>query len=98
VLINNQPSKAVTRPFAGIGAGAFLCEGAKVGSHVGDVIAAGALRRPQGTSASTGKPAGALVRGDYQPNSRIQFDHMTQVAPVSPGELGPHPAREPEPV
>jgi hypothetical protein len=98
LLINNQPSKAVTRPLAVIGAGAFLCEGAEVGKHVGDVITAGALRRPEGTSVSTVSPAAASVGGGYQPNSRIQFDHMTQVAPVAPGALGPHPAREPEPV
>jgi hypothetical protein len=98
LLITNQPSKAVTRPLAVIGAGAFLCDGAKVGSHAGDVVAAGTLRRPHGTSASIVSPAVATVRGGYQPNSRIQFDQMTQAAPVNPGASGPYPAREPEPV
>lgn len=98
MLINNQPSKAVTRPLAVIGAGAFLCEGGKVGSHAGDVLASGNLRRPDGTSVSVVSPAVAPVRGGYQPNSRIQFDQMTLVAPVTPGASGPYPAREPEPV
>jgi hypothetical protein len=98
VLKNKQPFTADTRPFAGIGAGAFLCEGAKVGPHAGDVVTAGGLSRLQGTTASAGSPAVAPVRGGYQPTSRIQFDHKTQVAPVAPGVAGPYPAREPEPV
>ncbi len=98
MLNNNQPAKAATRPLAGIGAGAFLCAGAKVGQHVGDVVTVCAPPRHQGTTVSTGSPAVAPVRGGYQPTSRIQFDHMTQGAPVTPGASGPHPAREPEPV
>jgi hypothetical protein len=98
VLINNQPSQAVTRPFAGIGAGAFLSEGVKVSPHVGDVVTAWALPRLRGTSVSAGSAAAAPMGGGYQPTSRIQFDHLTHVAPVALGASGPHPAREPEPV
>ncbi len=98
MLINSQPLKAAMRPLAGMGAGALLCAGAKVGQHVGDVVTVHALPRHQGTSVSTGSPAVAPVREGYQPTSRIQFDHMTQGAPVTPGASGPHPAREPEPV
>jgi hypothetical protein len=98
MLINNQPFKAATRPFAGIGAGAVLCEGAKVGPKTGDVVTVPALPKLRGTSASAGSAAVAPVGGGYQPTSRIQFDHMTQVVPVAPGASGPHPAREPEPV
>jgi hypothetical protein len=96
--INDQPFKAATWPLADIGAGALLCQGAKVGQPVGDVITVHALPMLRGTSVSTGSPAVAPVRGGYQPTSRIQFDHMTQGAPVTPGASGPHPAREPEPV
>jgi hypothetical protein len=98
LVINNQPSKAATRPLAVIGAGAFLCDGAEVGKHVGDVITAGALPRPRGTTVSTVSPVAAPVSGGYKPNSRIQFDQMTQAAPGNPGASGPYPAREPEPV
>ncbi len=97
MLINNKPSKAATRPFAGIGAGAFPCEGVKVGPHAGDAITVHALPRLRGTTVSAGSTAVAPVGGGYQLTSRIQFDHMTQVAPVAPGASGPHPAREPEP-
>jgi hypothetical protein len=97
MLINNKPLKAATRPSAGIGAGAFLCEGVKVGPHAGDVVTVPAQPRHRGTSVSAGSAAVAPVGGGYQPTSRIQFDHMTQVAPVAPGASGPHPAREPEP-
>jgi hypothetical protein len=86
------------RPFAGIGAGAVLCAGAKVGQHGGNVVTAGDPRQPQGTSASAGSTAAAPVGGGYQPTSRIQFDHLAQIVPVTPGESGPHPAREPDPV
>ena len=98
MLINNKPLKAATRPFAGIGAGAVLREGVKVGSHAGDVVTVNALPWLQGTTVSAGSAAVAPVGAGYQPTSRIQFDHMTQVVPVAPGASGPHPAREPEPV
>ncbi len=97
MLINNKPFQAATLPFSGIGAGALLCEGARVGTHAGDVVTVHALPRLRGTSVSAGSTAVAPVGGGYQPVSRIQFDHMTQVAPVAPGASGPHPAREPEP-
>jgi len=94
LLINNKPVKAAIRPLAGFGTGAFLCEGVKVGSHAGDVVAARALPRHRWTTA---KAASAFVGGGYQLGSRIPFEHPTQ-APVTQGVLGPHPAREPEPV
>jgi hypothetical protein len=104
-LLNNfQPDLAVTRPLAGIGAGAFLCEGAKVGAHAGDVRLAGTPSRLRGTSVSavgaTGVSpvAGVSLRGGYQPSSRIPFNHTTPMFPVRPGNVGPHPAREPDPV
>ena len=42
--------------------------------------------------------SGVPARGGYQPISRTQFEQMTRINPVGTGELGPHPAREPEPV
>jgi hypothetical protein len=96
LLINNQPLKAAIQPLAGFGAGAFLCEGAKVGSHAGDVLAARALPRLRWTAAAGA--VGASL-GGYQPTSRIQFEHtMTLIDPVAPGGVGPHPVREPVPV
>ncbi len=96
MLINNQPLEAATQPLAGFGPGAFLCEGAKVGSHAGDVLAARALPRPRWTAAAS---AVSAPLGGYQPTSRIQFEHtMTLIDPVAPGGVGPHPVREPVPV
>jgi hypothetical protein len=94
MVINNQPLKAATRPLAGFGAGAFLCEGSWAGSHAGVILAAPALRW-----ATVGSAASAPVQGDYQPTISTQSEqHMTLIDPVAPGGLGPHPVREPEPV
>jgi hypothetical protein len=97
VLNNEKPFTAVTRPLAATGAGAFVCAGAQVGPHGGDVLTVPALPRLQWTSLSAGSAVGAMSKG-YQPTIRIPFEHMTQNAPVTPGELGSYPAREPEPV
>jgi hypothetical protein len=89
--------EAALRPFAGSGAGAFLCAGdlAYVGAKASR--RAGQLpRRPWATADRAGSASGPL--GGYQPISSAQFDHMTLINPVATGGLGPHPVREPEPV
>ena len=96
MLNKNQPVTAVTRPIAVYGAGAFLCDGAEVGSQV-VVRAERAVPRTQRTSLSAAWMAAAHVSGGYQPTSRIPFELKPQ-DPGTPGGVGPHPAREPEPV
>jgi hypothetical protein len=96
VLIKNQPVTAVLRPLAVNGAGAFLCEGAGVGSQAG--LRVERIRpRAQRSSLSAAWTAAVHVGGGYQPTSRIPFELKTQ-DPGTPGGVGPHPAREPEPV
>jgi hypothetical protein len=102
LLINKQirtvTPEAALRPFAGSGAGAFLCAGnpADMGAQAGVRSGAGQLpRRPWASALSAAK---AAARGGYQPISSTQFDHMTLIDPVATGGLGPHPVREPEPV
>jgi hypothetical protein len=96
MLINNQPLKAVTRPLAGSGAGAVLCEGVRAGSLGGGAVAAGALPRHRWSVA--GSTSGAFAGGGYQPANGLHFEHTTLIDPVAPGGLGSHPVREPEPV
>ena len=98
MLIKNQPLKAAKRPLAGTGAGAFPCEGAMVGSHAGDVVAARALPRFRWTTVAAASVVSASKGDGYQPTSRNEFEHTTQISLVIPGGVGPHPVREPEPV
>jgi hypothetical protein len=118
-----ETAQAAMRPLAGSGAGAFTCDGARVGSRVSEMAASPALPRVLGTSAAT-TPARAQAHGRgcvaYQPGTAgtstaytstittstittstvgtKQFSMMARINPVTPGGLGPHPAREPEPV
>jgi hypothetical protein len=96
LLIKNQPVKAVTRPLAVNGSGAFLSEGAEVGPQ-GGVRVDRTLPRMRRRSLSAAWMAAAHVSDGYQPTSRIPFELKTQ-NPGTPGGVGPHPAREPEPV
>ena len=86
--------KAAQRQLAGCDAGARLHEGAQAGSPGGMTVSGALPRLPWIAVDASSVPA----RGGYQPISRTQFEQMTRINPVSTGELGPHPAREPEPV
>jgi hypothetical protein len=99
---------AVTRPFAGLGAGAFASEGAWVGSGASKRSASPVLPRIRGAFAAS-SPLGAQAHdlgcGAYQPGTiggntvgTSTISLMARINPVTPGGLGPHPAREPEPV
>jgi hypothetical protein len=120
--------QAATRPLAGFGAGAFACDGARVGSAAKQLTAGPALPRIRGTFAAV-RPAhagaadasGRAFRGSTIGGSTIggstiggsnvgtgmagtrnggtkQLNQTTRIYPVAPGGLGPHPAREPDPV
>jgi hypothetical protein len=98
LLNKNQPVKAATRPLAVYGAGAFPCGGAGAGSQGGGVrVEHAQLPRMRRRSLSAAWTVAAHVSGGYQPTSRIPFELKTQ-DPGTPGGVGPHPAREPEPV
>jgi hypothetical protein len=99
---------AAMRPLAGLGAGAFASEGALLGSGASERTASPALSRMRGAFAAT-SPLGAQAHGRgcgaYQPGTiggntvgTSTISLMARINPVTPGELGPHPAREPEPV
>jgi hypothetical protein len=102
-------ARAAMRPFAGLGAGAFTSEGAQVGSGVSKRVASPALPRIQGGFAAASSPFGVKAHGRgcgaYQPSviggntvGTSTISLMARINPVTPGGLGPHPAREPEPV
>jgi hypothetical protein len=93
MLIKNPQLQAASRPLAGFGAGAFLCEGAKAGSHGGEVVTRAVPRNRWSVTAG----ARSAVSGGYLPVNRIQIQ-TAQANPVFPGGVGPHPVREPEPV
>jgi hypothetical protein len=106
--------QAATRPLAGSGAGAFMCDGAQAGSPSGQlavdrplprirrVFGAGTHFGFAGTGVgSTGvgsTGAGSTVNGGKGSTSSKQLNQKTRIYPVTPGGLGPHPAREPDPV
>jgi hypothetical protein len=102
-------ARAAMRPFAGLGAGAFPSEGAWVGSGVSKRVASSALPRIRSGFAAGSSPVGAKAHGRgcdaYQPGTiggntagTSTISLMARTNPVTPGGLGPHPAREPEPV
>ena len=108
-------AEAAMRPLAGFGAGAFMCDGAWVGSTANKLAAGPTLRRIpdafaavrlvhvrtadafgsgfQGRTVGIGGSTASTRNGSVK-----QLNHMTRVYPVIPGGLGPHPAREPDPV
>jgi hypothetical protein len=100
---------AALRPIAGLGAGAFASEGAQVGSGASKRVAPPALPRMRGAFAGVIGPVGAQAHGRgcgaYQPGTiggntvgTSTISLMARINPVTPGGLGPHPAREPKPV
>ncbi|HEY2080206.1 MAG TPA: hypothetical protein VGH53_28090 [Streptosporangiaceae bacterium] len=113
-------AQAAMRPLAGFGAGAFACDGGRVGSSSSQLTAGPALPRIRGAFAAvrpvharTADAFAGAFRGSSVGNGTItvgigtastrngsakQLNQMTRIYPVAPGGLGPHPAREPEPV
>lgn len=101
-------AQAAMRPLAGFGAGAFTCDGAGVGSSASQLAAGLALPRVRGafgavqhSTAGTGTlSTGALSISavSTKDGNAKQLNQMTRIYPVAPGGLGPHPAREPDPV
>jgi hypothetical protein len=104
---NAFAAQAATRPLAGFGAGAFPHEGAGVDSRINEMVAALALPRIKaaigaiGTDQSQAAVGGGARRTSYvgivQEDTQ-KLSQMTRVCPATKGGLGPHPAREPEPV
>jgi hypothetical protein len=113
--------QAATRPLAGFGAGAFMCEGAWAGSLLASPLisemAASALSRVSPAFGVKGTPgiaagqaqAGAfgaaykasdvdVVQVDSVQQDTHNFIQTARLYPVTKGGVGPHPAREPEPV
>ena len=93
MLNSNTPAPAGFQPLAGSGAGAFTCGTTHAGAQAGNVVASGLPRQRWAASV-----AGA-VNGQHKADFRPQFEqYLTLIAPAGPGEVGPHPVREPEPV
>jgi hypothetical protein len=111
---NAYAAQAATRPLAGLGAGAFTFEGAQAGLGASNKVAALALPRMRDAFAAATSQVGAQAHdrgcGASQPGSVASstvasgtaststISVMARINPVTPGGLGPHPAREPEPV
>jgi hypothetical protein len=96
LLSNTQPVEAATRSLAGLGAGALLCDGVRVGSPVSCVAAARVLPRVRRTPAVGN--GSALAGAGNQAITHKQFNQTARISPAYPGGVGPHPVREPVPV
>jgi hypothetical protein len=105
MLNKTLAAKAVRRPLAGFGAGAFRCDGAWAGSSPSQLTAGHPVPRIRavvapvyaGPAAGTGI-AGAASAGNVGGSQFSQLNLMTRIYPVAQGGVGPHPAREPDPV
>jgi hypothetical protein len=108
---NAYALQAATRPFAGFGAGAFMCDGAWVSSQVNEAAALALPRiKPAGGAISTGQAQATVAGAAYMTSLvdivRVDSVHVdahnsiqtTRLYPTIPGGVGPHPAREPVPV
>ena len=100
-------AQAVQRPLAGVGTGAFTRDGDWIGSCPDEVAAAVALPRIGLAAAAkrTGHAqagfAGAGHKTSLATIGEVETEHfnlMARINPVTPGGVGPHPAREPDPV
>jgi len=116
-LADATQAEAAQRPLAGFGAGAFTCDGARVG-YGNELTATQALPRIKWAAViSEGHVQAGFAGGAYRTSpiladaaltevarlSALQaysqhFNQMTRIRPVTPGGVGPHPAREPDPV
>jgi len=117
-----RAAQAAMRPLAGSGAGAFACDGARVGSsasqlaagpaslrvrggfvavrpvHAPDGFASAFQARSGGRSSTIGASADGTGMASTSSGNGKQLNQTTRIYPVIPGGVGPHPAREPEPV
>ncbi len=125
-------AQAATRPLAGFGAGAFLCEGTWAGFRTATAKTSTAKTSTAKTSTvktstvktstaktSTAKTSNAKTSGvvgsilgrveadgirlskvhvDFVQADTDNFIQMARLYPVTPGGVGPNPAREPVPV
>jgi hypothetical protein len=84
-------TQAAMRPLAGFGAGAFVFAGAWVGS---------AFASPRaGAFGAVGKASVVdVIQVDSVQRHNHNFIQTARLYPVTKGGVGPHPAREPEPV
>jgi hypothetical protein len=79
---------AVQRQPGGFGAGACSAKGVQAGPYAGEVIAPRVLPSYRWVNDGNG----------IKPASRIHNEQTkTQIDPVTPGGVGPHPVREPGP-
>jgi hypothetical protein len=95
-------AQAVTPPLVGFGAGAFPCAGARGGSVAADVKGTTAIGMGQARAGAFGAAYKTSVVDIVQVDS-VQLDthnfiQMARLFPATRGGMGPHPAREPEPV
>jgi hypothetical protein len=111
-IVDVDATPAAMRPLAGSGSGAFTCDGAWEGSSASRRTAGQALPRIRGSFAVVphvqARTADAFGSGYQGSTVRIgalgiggstkQHNQMTLIFPVAPGGVGPHPAREPDPV
>ena len=111
--VNAYAIEAAMRPLAGFGAGAFVCEGAWAGFGISE-MAALALSPAFGVNGATAIGAGQaqagafgaacktsdadVVQADSVQRDNHNFIQTARLYPVTKGGVGPHPAREPEPV
>jgi hypothetical protein len=81
---------AETVPAAGAAKGTGLTAALALPRVKRSVAAISQGYAPAGVSGAV-SPAGTQAKTE-------QFEHLTRINPVVPGGVGPHPAREPEPV
>ena len=95
--------QAAMRPLAGFGAGAFVCAGAWAGlmaSPLSSEMAAlaGSRVKPSAFGAAYKAGVAGVVAADSAQRDNHNFIQTARLYPVTQGGVGPHPAREPEPV
>src|SRR6266481_3137722 len=106
-------AQATTRPLAGFGAGAFLCEGTWAGFRTATAKTSTvktSTAKASTVKTSTAKTSGVVgsilgrveadgirlskVHVDFVQADTDNFIQMARLYPVTPGGVGPNPARE----
>ncbi len=93
VQVGASPGAAV--PAAGAAKGIDTAAALALPRVKRTVVLISESQAPAGTSGA-GYQVSILAKAEQF--TAQQFEHMTRVRPVVPGGVGPHPAREPEPV
>jgi len=105
-------AQAATQPLAGFGAGAFLCEGTWAGFRTSTAKTSTAKTSTAKTSTAGTSGVESSILGRVQADgirlSKVHVDFVqadtdnfiqtARLYPVTPGGVGPNPAREPVPV